>query len=197
MVQSWLDATPPGFRFTFKAPELITHRKRLQDCHEAVERFVEALRPAQEAGKLGALLFQLPPNFKADLARLSCLLSAPALTHEGDRLAVAVEFRNATWFTEETYSVLRDHSAALCVADSDDLSTPDIATAAFRYYRFRKNGGYSSRALGARAESLLSASKASEVFVYLKHEDEPTGALNALKLVQQTLKLDQAGRKRL
>ena len=192
VLQSWLEATPPGFRFSFKAPEQMTHRKRLVNCHDGVEEFVEAIRPAHAAGKLGALLFQLPPNFKANLERLLDILAAPALGSRTDRLPVAVEFRNATWFTEETYAILRAHSAALCVADSNDLATPDIVTGPFRYYRFRKDGGYASRVLSSRAKNLGQAAQTSEVFVYLKHEDEPTGALDALSLIERALSFERS-----
>jgi len=61
---NWIAATPVDFLFSFKAPQTITHIKRLRDSHEAVERFVGVLEPVRAAGKLGTLLFQLPPNFR-------------------------------------------------------------------------------------------------------------------------------------
>ncbi|MCU1248783.1 MAG: hypothetical protein JWQ49_1812, partial [Edaphobacter sp.] len=79
MLEGWLAATPANFRFSFKAPQRITHFKRLQECADDVAQFVSALEPVQQAGKLGLLLFQLPPNFKADAERLSSFLATPAL----------------------------------------------------------------------------------------------------------------------
>lgn len=185
-LQGWLDATPAGFKFSFKAPQRITHFQRLHESGEAVGEFVAALGPARAAGKLGPLLFQLPPNFAADHERLADLLELPALK----KLQVAFEFRNASWFSEETYDILRSHNAALCVAESDDLATPDVATADFRCYRLRRNGGYSAAKLRSFAERFVGLAKAGEVFAYFKHEDEPTGALNASAMLRRALTLE-------
>ncbi len=191
-LQNWLDSVPPGFLFSFKAPELITHRKRLLNCDDAVAQFVDSILPARDAGKLGVLLFQLPPNYKASSERLEALLNAAAFGSGPERVRIAFEFRNESWFSEKTYAVLRSFGAALCIADSEAIVTPDVVTAPFRYYRFRKPGGYSPRVLGTRAQALVDATQVGEVFAYLKHEDEPTGALNALSLMQKTLKLNGA-----
>src|SRR6202012_2267190 len=83
ILEGWLAATPPHFRFSFKAPQRITHFRRLQNCRGDVAQFVSALEPVRQAGKLGLLLFQLPPNFKADAACLDEFLADPALTASG------------------------------------------------------------------------------------------------------------------
>jgi len=176
-LQGWLEATPPWFRFSFKAPQRITHFQRLRGSHEAVAEFVASLAPARQADKLGPLLFQLPPNFALDLTRLDDLLAAPALRDSG--FQVTFEFRHPSWFTGETYALLRHHNAALCIAESDDLATPEVHTADFFCYRLRRNGGYGSEELKIFAERFKTLAKKGEVFVYFKHEDEPTGALNA------------------
>ena len=177
-LEDWLRATPPGFRFSFKAPQAITHFARLRDAALAVERFLAALAPMQEAGRLGPLLFQLPPNFAADPSRLRSFLQIPAF-QKPHSLPIAFEFRHPSWFSEETYTALRDHGAALCVTETDDLVTPDIATAAFRCYRLRRDGGYSSTELDAFAARFTQYAAHGEVFAFLRHQDEPTGALNA------------------
>ncbi len=180
-LEDWLRATPPGFRFSFKAPQAITHFARLRDPAPAVERFLAALAPMQDAGRLGPLLFQLPPNFAVDLSRLRSFLEVAAL-HRSHSLQIAFEFRHPSWFREETYTALRDHGAALCVAETDDLVTPDIATAAFRCYRLRRDGGYSPGELEAFAARFAQHAAHGEVFAFLRHQEEPTGALNALHL---------------
>ncbi len=83
MLEGWLASTPDFFRFSFKAPQRITHIKRLANCESDVAYFVSVLEPVRQAGKLGLLLFQLPPNLKADAARLESFLSAPALRGPG------------------------------------------------------------------------------------------------------------------
>jgi len=184
-LQGWLDATPSGFRFSFKAPQSITHFKRLRESDAAVAEFIAGLEPARSANKLGPLLFQLPPNFAADNARLSAFLKSPSL--QANQLAF--EFRHPSWFTEETYNLLRAHNVALCVAESDDLATPDVATADFRCYRLRRNGGYKSPRLNEFAARFTDLAKEQQVFVYFKHEDEPTGALNATAMLRRAAKL--------
>lgn len=188
-LQGWLDATPPGFRFCFKAPQQITHFQRLRESHGAVAEFVTALAPARKAGKLGSLLFQLPPNFAADHERLKHLLAAPALR----RHKLAFEFRHASWFTQQTYALLRRHRAALCIAESEDLTTPDVQTAPIRYYRLRCPGGYSTPNLRAFASRFADMARKGEVYVFFKHEDGPTGALNAVAVVRRAARVDKPG----
>lgn len=185
-LQGWLDTTPPGFSFSFKAPQRITHFQRLRESDIAVAEFITSLEPARTAGKLGLLLFQLPPNFTANHARLDTFLDIPGLAN----LQTAFEFRHASWFSDDTYSILRRHNAALCVAESDDLQTPDVATANFLCYRLRCTGGYSEKQIAAFVQRFASLAKESELYVYFRHEDEPTGALNAVALLQAAGKLE-------
>jgi uncharacterized protein YecE (DUF72 family) len=180
----WIAATPENFRFSFKAPQRITHFSRLRDCHEIVGRFVDVLEPIRAAGKLGPLLFQLPPNFKADPVLLADFLSAPALVGTAAPI-VAFEFRHQSWFAEETYAVLWLHNAALCIAESDDLKTPEVECArTHACYRLRSTGGYSEQDLAAFAEKFSALAADRQVFVYFKHEDDPTGALNAVAVLE-------------
>jgi uncharacterized protein YecE (DUF72 family) len=182
MLTNWLAASGPlsggaGFRFSFKAPQRITHMLRLRECAEAVAELAQALKPVQAAGRMGVVLFQLPPNFKADVPRLDDFLAGA----RDSGLRVALEFRHESWFRDEAYAVLRRHGAALCVAESDDLETPDVQTAAFCCYRFRKSAYYATQ-LDALAKTLRRRSQEGEVFAYFKHEDEPTGALRAVEM---------------
>jgi uncharacterized protein YecE (DUF72 family) len=183
MLAGWLAATGEGFRFSFKAPQRITHFSRLRDCDALVAEFVAALDPVVKAGRLGLLLFQLPPNFKADGERLKGLLAAQALRG----LRVAFEFRHESWFEPATLDLLREGGAALCIAESDDLATPEVHTAeAFTCYRLRRNGGYSEAEIAAFAARFQAVSDdGREVYAYFKHEDEPTGALNATALLER------------
>ena len=179
MLEGWLAATPANFRFSFKAPQRITHFKRLLDCENDVAQFVSALEPVRLAGKLGLLLFQLPPNFKANPEVIGGFLATPALQTK-DAPLVAFEFRHESWFTDETYAVLRQHNAALCIAESNDLLTPEVHTApGYTCYRLRRDGGYSAVELDAFVKRFTALAEQRDVYVYFKHEDEPTGALNA------------------
>lgn len=184
MLADWLVATPAGFRFSFKAPQRITHFKRLRECEDDLKQFVTALDPVQAAGKLGMLLFQLPPNFKADADRLLSFLSLSILT-SGDAPLVAFEFRHESWFTPEIEAILGDHNAAFCIAESDDLNTPEVHPAASHTsFRLRRNGGYKIAQIKAFAERFATLATSRDVYIYFKHEDEPTGALNAVALLK-------------
>jgi uncharacterized protein YecE (DUF72 family) len=179
MLEGWLAATPDNFRFSFKAPQRITHFRRLKDCIDDVEQLIAALEPLREAKKMGLVLFQLPPNFKADAERLNSFLFVPAF-RGADAPKIAFEFRHESWFNEEIYTVLRQHNVALCIAEGDDLLTPEVQTAtAHTCFRLRRSGGYSALELDAFAKRLLSVAGQRDTYVYFRHEDEPTGALNA------------------
>ena len=179
----WLAAVTPGFRFSFKAPEIVTHRRRLRECGDAVERWLTALEPVRAAGAMGCLLFQLPPNFKADLSRLEAFLASPQVANAG---RICFEFRHPTWFCDDTWRVLRDHGAAVCIAESDDLQTPEVQTAPdFACYRLRMAGGYGELAIADHAARFHALSATRDVFVYYKHEDEPTGPLAAEAMLLQ------------
>jgi len=180
MLAGWLAATGAGFRFSFKAPQRITHFLRLKDCAEPVAALSRALAPVVAAGRMGVVLFQLPPNFKADVSRLNAFLEDASKSG----LRMAFEFRHDTWFCDETYAALRLHGVALCVAESDDLQTPDVATAPFTCYRFRKSE-YTQAQLDAIAEILRRRSAESQTFAYFKHEEQPTGAIYAVDTLRR------------
>ncbi len=186
-LQEWIDATPPGFLFSFKAPQRITHFQRLRSSEAAVAEFLASLATVRAANKLGPLLFQLPPNFVANPERLAAFLAMPELADPA--LQLAFEFRHGSWFCDSIYDILRRHNAALCIAESDDLATPEVATATFHSYRLRRSGGYAPEELTAFAERFTKLAKKQEVFVYFKHEDEPTGALNAETMLRQAVAL--------
>jgi uncharacterized protein YecE (DUF72 family) len=177
-VDAWLAQTGAGFRFSFKAPQRITHIRRLKDCSEALRAFADAIAPVQQARRMGLVLFQLPPNMKADAERLRGFLSEAKKL----RLRMAFEFRHATWFDAAVYKALERAGAALCVAESDELETPDVTTAPFACYRLRKSR-YGPKRLAQIADKLRACAEHGQVFAYFKHEDEPTGALRASKVL--------------
>jgi uncharacterized protein YecE (DUF72 family) len=180
MLAGWLAATGAGFRFSFKAPQRITHILRLKDCSDAVAALSRALAPVAAAGRMGVVLFQLPPNFKADLPRLDAFLEDA----KSCGLRMAFEFRQSTWFCDEVYAALSGHGVALCVAESEDLETPDVVTAPFTCYRLRKSG-YSATDLDVIEGALRRRSSEGEVFAYFKHEEQPTGAISAVDTLRR------------
>jgi uncharacterized protein YecE (DUF72 family) len=168
MLASWVEQTPAHFRFALKAPQQITHRLRLKEAAEPTREFVRRSEALGE--KRGPLLFQLPPNLKADHARLEAFLAAlPA------GLQPAFEFRHESWFRDETWSLLRAHGAALCIAQTDDLDTPLVGTATFGYVRLRRD--YEPAALADWAGRLRAVEGWQRVYVFLKHDEGQAPAL--------------------
>jgi uncharacterized protein YecE (DUF72 family) len=178
-VQNWIADTPEHFRFTIKAHQVLTHIKRLKSADDFLHRFIGTLDVLERAGRLGPLLFQLPPNFKADQVVLSEFLKLLPRT-----LRAAFEFRNESWLSDATWDTLRERNVALCVAETEERDTPDIVTADYAYYRYRKPS-YSPeerKAMSARIREHLTAGR--DVFAYFKHEETPEGVLYAVDVLQ-------------
>jgi uncharacterized protein YecE (DUF72 family) len=178
-VNNWIADTPEHFRFTIKAHQVLTHIKRLKSADEFLMRFIGTLEGLERAGRLGPLLFQLPPNFKVDTVVLSEFLKCLPRT-----VRTAFEFRNASWFDDMTWNTLRETNAALCVAESEERDTPDVLTADFAYYRYRKPNytAEERQAMVGRINEHLAAGR--DVYAYFKHEETPEGALYAVDVLQ-------------
>ena len=168
IVTGWDATTPGGFIFVLKAPQRITHIARLRDVDDSLRFFLETAR--RLGSKLGPILFQLPPNFKKDVARLNDLLTQfPA------DLRCAWEFRNDSWFADDVYEALQVGNAALCVADTEEGHTPLVATADWGYLRLRDEG-YRKKDLEQWAERVKDLGKGwHDAFVFFKHEESGIG----------------------
>ena len=173
-IAGWDAATPPGFTFVLKAPQRITHIARLRDIDDPLRYFLELARKL--GTKLGPVLFQLPPNFKMDLPRLGDLL-----TQFPPDLRCAWEFRHESWFSDDVYDALRKSNAAMCVADTENGTTPLVATASWGYFRLRDEG-YAPDDLARWVETVRRLGAAwQDAYVFFKHEESGIGP----KLAQQ------------
>jgi uncharacterized protein YecE (DUF72 family) len=181
IMEGWAEAVPERFKFTLKAPKRITHIARLKDCAEPLQYFVKTA--AALGPKLGVLFFQLPPYMKKDLAVLDEFLDALPSAAQA-----AFEFRHRSWLSDDVYERLEAKNLALCVADSEKLSTPVEITADYAYFRLRDEG-YTPRDIPQWAHTIGEKSAACrDVFVYFKHEESGKGPefarllLDALKV---------------
>lgn len=127
-ILDWYSKVPQGFIFSIKASSYITHLKRLHDCEETLSVFFDRMAPLKK--KLGPILFQLPPSFKANLNLLKEFIS-----HLKKGYLYTFEFRHPSWFTEETYKLLKNYKIALCITDLKGTLTPEEITAKFIYIR--------------------------------------------------------------
>jgi uncharacterized protein YecE (DUF72 family) len=166
ILANWARETPDGFRFSLKAPRRITHDQRLRSIEDTLASFCEV---AETLGpKLGPLLFQLPPFLKKDVELLEVFL------HDlPTGLMPTMEFRHASWHSDDTYEVLRRFGVALCIADSDERTTPFEVTAPFGYFRLRR-AAYEEHTLREWADRIAAAGW-ENAFVYFKHEERGTG----------------------
>jgi uncharacterized protein YecE (DUF72 family) len=176
MLENWKEQVPGNFRFALKAPQRITHIKRLKETDEETKYFFETA--AVLADQLGVVLFQLPPNMKKDLPRLETFLAQlPQATR------AAFEFRHPTWFDDDVLDLLRSQNRALCVSDTDDMPTTHIdQTADWGYLRLRRVN-YSEENL-AEWLGRIRDQNWQETFLFFKHEDAGTGPKLAAEFLE-------------
>ena len=177
ILANWAAQVPAAFRFTLKAPRRITHDAKLVGCEDLTAAFC---RVAETLGpKLGALLFQLPPNQKKDLPKLEAFLDTLP-----PKAPAAFEFRHPSWFDDTVLAVLKQRNKALCVADSEKLETPLEVTADVGYFRLRDEG-YGPLDIadwGSKIAALQTRLK--DIYVYFKHEAEGKGPAFAHELMK-------------
>jgi len=164
VLEAWGEEVPSDFKFVLKASQRITHMQRLKDADDSLAYL---LKVAAALGKrLGPLLFQLPPNFKKDAARLKDFLAR----FPSDRRA-ALEFRHESWFDQEIFDLLRDHQAALCIAEAEEgVEIPFVSTANWGYLRLRRPD-YGDPELTTWINRVRQQNW-QEAFIFFKHEDE-------------------------
>jgi uncharacterized protein YecE (DUF72 family) len=177
-IAGWVGATPEDFRFAAKAHQSITHFKRLKNAEEPLRFFLQTLEPMRQSGKLGPILFQIPPNLKADAALLEAFVQLLPQAYQ-----FAFEFRHETWFVDSVYEILKKKKVALCWAESEKIATPHVATAGFLYYRLRLPV-FTEAQVAKVADELKNERQVRDVYAFFKHEETPEGALNAVKVAR-------------
>jgi len=185
-VARWATQVPDDFVFSVKASRYLTHIKRLAKMDESIERFYAGIEPLIDAGKLGPVLWQLPPNFKRDDERLANALRAlPAGRH-------CFEFREPSWFVPEVYALLREHGAALVIADRPEVSkfqahemTTDWTFVRFHHGHRGRRGNYSRAELDEWARRVEGWRREREVFLYFNNDWEGFAIQNALWMAKR------------
>jgi uncharacterized protein YecE (DUF72 family) len=175
-IENWRTLTPEEFRFALKAPQKITHWSKLRDCADTLEYFLKVVTGLGE--RLGPVLFQLPPTFKKDAEVLNSFL------RELPSMRAAFEFRNESWFDQEIFDLLKSRNIALCIADTDTISTPKQITADYGYLRLRRED-YMKADVEQWAEFVREQkSNWQEAFVYFKHEESGIGPKLARQMIE-------------
>ena len=180
----WRDLAPEGFFYAVKAHRYLTHRKRLKDCEDSLERVISSAQRLNS--HLGPLLFQLPPYFKRTEEHARRLESFLELLPAD--LPCTFEFRDKSWFGDDTMEALRRHGVAFCSYHKPDLKCPLVATAGFAYVRFhgpgaRYRGKYTDRMLEDWGEQVSNlAREVDEVYVYFNNDAFGHAVSNAITL---------------
>lgn len=174
-IDAWKAATPQGFRFAIKASQKITHTEKLAVPSETLAYLVRSVSRLED--RLGAVLFQLPPWFRRDAERLEKFFE-----HLPAGFPSALEVRHASWFDDEFYELLRRRGVALVINDADEHTTPLVVTARSSYLRLRKSS-YSPEDLASwRERARAWVADGVDVYMYLKHEENPDAPRIALDL---------------
>ncbi|RJQ23974.1 MAG: DUF72 domain-containing protein [Nitrospiraceae bacterium] len=172
VLSSWSEQVPGDFIFAFKAPQVITHLKRLRNADVETEYLFRTLSVL--GGKLGPVLFQFPGSFHADY---------PALKEFIDLIpdmSCAFEFRHPSWQDAAILELLRERGHSLCIADTDENPASGIiSTAVWGYLRLRRSD-YTDAGLSQWMEKILSQ-KWKKAFVFFKHEEEAKGPEMAMR----------------
>jgi uncharacterized protein YecE (DUF72 family) len=181
ILEKWAVQTPENFRFALKAPQRITHFAKLKGADDIVAHFADVASAMGE--HLGPSLFQLPPSLKRDDALLRDFLALLK-----GKLRPAFEFRDKSWFDDAVLQILRDGGAALCIAESENISSPIEQTAPFVYLRLR-NEEYDQAALAQWADRLTTiAARSEEIYVFFKHETSaPDRAFKLREMLKDAL----------
>jgi uncharacterized protein YecE (DUF72 family) len=179
--EKWYHNVPVDFIFSIKASRFITHMKKLKESESALKRFLEPIVGLKE--KLGIILFQLPPYWHVNLQRLNDFLSQLP-----NRYRFAFEFRDDSWWQEETYQLLKKYNAAFCIFDLAGTQSPEEVTADFIYIRLHGpgdayQGDYDIQTLAEWAETFnVWRKKVREIYCYFDNDERAFAVKNAVEL---------------
>jgi uncharacterized protein YecE (DUF72 family) len=186
-VENWRIQTGKDFVFAWKASKFITHWKRLSASSANSLELLED-RLSLLGDKVGPILFQLPPNFKADADRLGNFFEMLS-----SKRRYSFEFRDQSWYAPRILKMLAERNIALCLSDHHDAPAPWKRTADFVYVRGHGPGGryrghYADRTLTEWAGRIRSWKKqGKDVYVYFDNDQKSAASTDALKLRQMLL----------
>ena len=175
VIETWKSQVPSDFRFSVKAPQSITHFRRLNNAGPQTQLMLKTIAPLKDG--LGAVIFRLPENMKKDLKRLETFLKElPAET------PAVFDFRHPTWFDDEVVALLRSQNRVFCVSDIEELpESYTFKTADWGYVRLRREK-YTKAELNKWVKR-IKVQKWKDTYVFFKHEDEGTGPTLAKQFV--------------
>jgi uncharacterized protein YecE (DUF72 family) len=185
ILMSWADQVPDDFIFAVKAPQVLTHVKRLKNVEPETKYLFNTLSVL--SGKLGPVLFQFPKSFHADAPTLKDFLILIPRT-----IPCAFEFRSSSWFNPEILNILGQKGCSLCIADSAENPVNEIiSTAPWGYIRLRRSDYKDSELL--QWKKRIFSQKWEKAFVFFKHEEETEGPVMASRFHDLTISSSTPG----
>jgi uncharacterized protein YecE (DUF72 family) len=176
----WRRETPAGFVFAVKASRFLTHVRRLRDPQEPVALLLERASGLGDA--LGPVLFQLPPDLRAEPERLRDVVDTI-----GGRVRVAFEFRHESWLSDEILTILDASGSALVLTDRARRRSRMQVTGGWSYIRFHQGTasrpGYRRDTLRAWADR-LAALPARDVYIYFNNDPGAAAPRDADRMIR-------------
>ncbi len=184
--KSWRENTPAGFTFAVKASRYITHMKKLKDPGEALTKFFKRVEILGD--KMGPVLFQLPPRWKANPERLRAFIKLLSRDHR-----YTFEFRDNSWWHSEIFQILSDANAAFCIYELAGVISPREITADFIYIRLhgpgdKYQGQYDNRTLAGWTGAFANwIKKVNTIYCYFDNDQNGYAAQDAARLQEMTV----------
>jgi uncharacterized protein YecE (DUF72 family) len=178
---AWRKATPKNFVFAVKGSRFITHMKKLNLDREGIKKFFTSVKNLKE--KLGVILFQLPPKWKVNAARLNSFIKVLPKKYR-----YTFEFREHSWYNDDVYTILKKSNCAFCIYELEHHMSPMNVTADFVYVRLhgpgnKYQGSYTDDTLRQWAKRCKHwQSEGRDVFIYFDNDQEGYAAFNAVRL---------------
>ena len=175
VLETWKKQVPKDFRFSIKAPQRITHQKRLKDIEDDNKYFIDTIKAL--GSKLGIVLFQFPPYFRKNLDLLQNFVNILP-----DKISAAFEFRHESWFEDNVYACLHKKDFSICLSETDEEPGIEIINISSKGYLRLRKSDYSKKEIISWHE-IIKKQNWEEAFVFFKHEDGAKGPQFARQLL--------------
>jgi uncharacterized protein YecE (DUF72 family) len=188
-LQALYDKTPSKFLFTIKAPGLITHYKRFNECKRLLADFYNVIEKGM-GKKLGCVLFQMPPSYAYAEERVEIILQNlyPGFLN-------VMEFRHRTWWREDVYKALGEKQ--ICFSGISHPTLPDYVVANTSHLYYRLHGSvrlyrslYKTATLKRIANQISQDKKVKQSFLYFNNDVNAAATKNAKTIAELASKID-------
>ena len=184
MLQKWYDNSPPDFKFSVKAPRLITHYKQFKDVSRLLSDFYNSVREGLRE-KLGPVLFQFPARIGYSEEFLQRVLQNPDRNFNN-----VIEFRHPDWWNQHVYDELAKRNISFCSISIKNLPAAIIANTSNVYYRFHGIkklyfSEYNKQTIKNFANEVTALQNIHEAYIYFNNTASIAAINNARQLIKE------------